>query len=70
MHRDSIQALFRVDALEHEDPIVTLFCLHFQEIAECARHNLEVTTQLINKHINLTCITPRDQAVVHIDYDN
>jgi len=38
-----------------------LLYLHSQEIAECACCNLEVMTQLINKHINLTFITPCDE---------
>jgi hypothetical protein len=52
------------------NPILMLLYLQSQETAECARHNLEVTTQLINKHINLTFMTACDQAVIHTDGDN
>jgi hypothetical protein len=60
----------RVDALAHEDPIAALLYLHSQEIAECARRNSEVAMKLIDKHIYLTFIAPRDQAVVEINGNN
>jgi hypothetical protein len=67
---ESLKDLFRVFALAHDNPVATLLYLHSQEIAQFARRNSEVTMQLINKHIDLTFITPRDQAVVEIDGDN
>jgi len=51
IHLESFQDLFRLETLEHEDTIFTLFYLHFQEITECDHRNL--TMQLINKHIDL-----------------
>jgi hypothetical protein len=58
MPLESLKDLFCVDALANEDPILTLLCLHSQEISECVCRNLEVTMQLINKHVDLTFITP------------
>ena len=37
---------------------MTLLYLHSQKITECARRNLEGTTQLINELIDLTFISP------------
>jgi len=69
MHLESLEDLFRVDMLAYEDPVMTLLYLHSQEIAECVRHNLEIMTQMINKHIDLTFITACSQAVIHISGD-
>jgi len=49
-----LKDLSSFDVIAHEDPILTLLFLRFQEIAECAGRNLEVTMQLISKHIDLT----------------
>jgi len=65
MHIESFKDLSLVDAMAHEDPILTLLYLHSQETAECARRNLEVTTQLINKHIDLTSSVPRSSRHPH-----
>jgi hypothetical protein len=56
MHLASIKDLSRFDVMAHEDPILKLLFLRSQEIAECDRRNLEVTTQLINRHIDLTSL--------------
>ena len=64
MHLESLEDLFHVDVLAHEDPILTLLYLHSQDTAECARQNLEIIMQLINKHIDLTFITACSQAVI------
>jgi len=69
MHLESLEDLFHVDMLAHEDPILMLLYLHSQEIAECVHHNLEITTQLINKHIDLTFITACGKACIHINGD-
>jgi hypothetical protein len=49
-----LKDLSSFDVMAHEDPILTLLFQHSQETAECAGRDLEVTTQLINKHIDLT----------------
>ena len=61
---------FARSTLAREDPIQTLLYLHSQDIAECTRRTLEVTTQLIDKHINLTLISLHDEPVVLIDGDS
>jgi len=66
---ESLKDLSHVDMLAHEDPILMLLYLHSQEIAECAHNNLEIMMQLINKHIDITFITARSQAVIHINGD-
>lgn len=65
MHLESFQDLFLVDTLAHEVSSLVVLYLLSQEIAECARHNLEVTMQLINKYINLTHLTPHDRCHPH-----
>lgn len=69
MHLESLKDPFLVDMLAHEDPILTFLYLHSQDIAECVHHNLEIMTQLINKHIDLTFITACGQAVILINGD-
>jgi hypothetical protein len=67
LHLESFKDLFCVDVLAHKNPILMLLYLHSQKTAECAHCNLEVMTQLINKHIDLTFVTLCDQAVIYID---